>query len=84
MSRRSTGVGIASDSGVVLSSPRDLRVLDICGSFLALSAEPRIKTNFYSSFAASYCKLASLVYSSTLLECVPFYLALSNCVNRVS
>jgi hypothetical protein len=29
MSRRSTGVGIASDSGVVLSSPRDLRVLDI-------------------------------------------------------
>ena len=77
-------MGIASDSGVVLSSPRDLRVLVICGSFLALSAEPRRKTNFYSSFAASYCRLVSLAYSSTLLECVPLYLALSHCVNLVS
>jgi hypothetical protein len=77
-------VGIASDSRVLLSAPRDLWFLDICGSFFALSAEPRIKTNFYSSFAASYYKLVSLVYSSTLVECVPLCLAFSSVVNRAS
>jgi hypothetical protein len=84
ISSRSTGVGIASDSGLVEPSPRNLRILDIWGSFFALAAEPRIKTNFYSSSVASYYSLVSRVYRSTLLECVPLCLALSNCVNRAS
>jgi hypothetical protein len=69
MSRRSTGAGGSSGTGVsVCPSPRSLRILDICGSFLALVAVPRINTNFYSSSCASYCSLASLVCISTLLE----------------
>jgi hypothetical protein len=77
MSRRSTGAGGSSGTGVsVCPSPRSLRILDICGSFLAFVAEPRINTNFYSSSCASYCSLASLVYISTLLEGGPLCLAL--------
>jgi hypothetical protein len=44
----------------------------------ALAAEPRIKTNFYSSSYASCCNFASLVDYSTLLECVPLYYALNS------
>jgi hypothetical protein len=80
ISRRSTGAG--GSSGV--PTPRAFLAFDICGSFLALAAEPRIKTNFYSSSYANYYSLASLACSSTLLECVPFCLALSNFVNRAS
>jgi hypothetical protein len=49
MSRRSTGAGGSS----VASAPRAFLVLDMCGSFFALAAEPKIKTNFYSSSYAS-------------------------------
>jgi hypothetical protein len=74
ISRRSTGAGESSGlawSVFVLPSPFYFRVLGRCGSFFTLAAEPRIKTNFYSSSYASYYSLASLAYSSTLLECVP-------------
>jgi hypothetical protein len=49
-----------------------------------LAAEPRIKTNFYSSSVANYYSLVSLVYTSTLVECVPLCLALSKVVKRAS
>ena len=71
ISSRSTGVGVAvgvSVSVSVVSSPRSLRILDVWGSFFALAAEPKIKTNFYSSSVAIYYNLVSLVYMSTLLE----------------
>ena len=85
MSRRSTGAGGSSGTGVsFFPSPRSLRILDICGSFLAFAAEPRINTNFYSSSVANYYSLVSRVYNSTLVDCVPFYLALSRVVNLAS
>ena len=85
ISRRSTGAGGSSGAGVsVFPSPRSLRILDMCGNFFALAAEPRIKTNFYSSSVASYYSLASRVYRSTLVECVPLCLAFSRVVNRAS
>jgi hypothetical protein len=87
MSSRSTGVGVACIvcvSGFWFPSPRNFRILDIWGSFLALAAEPRIKMNFYSSSVASYYNLVSRIYNSTLVECVPFYLAFSRVLNRVS
>jgi hypothetical protein len=85
ISRRSTGAGGSSGTGVaVLPSPRSLRILDMCGSFFALAAEPKIKTNFYSSSYASCCSLVSLAYNSTLVECVPFYLALNSFIKRCS
>jgi hypothetical protein len=69
---------------ILLFCANNLRIFDIWGSFLALAAEPRIKTNFYSSSVASYYNLASLVWISTLVECVLFCLALSNVMNRSS
>ena len=87
ISSRSTGVGVAvvvSVSVGVVSSPRSLRIFDIWGSFLALAAEPMIKTNFYSSSFASYCSYYSLAYSSTLFECDPFSLALNFFIRRSS
>jgi hypothetical protein len=51
ISSKSTGVGVACCT--VLPSPCNLLIFDICGSFLALVAEPRIKTNFYSSSCAN-------------------------------
>jgi hypothetical protein len=84
MSNRSTGAGGVSVVLVVAPSPRSFLILDMWGSFLALAAEPRIKTNFYSSSVASYYNLASLVCISTLVECVLFYLALSNVTNLSS
>ena len=87
ISRRSTGAGGSSGmawSFFALPSPRSFLAFGICGSFLALAAEPRIKTNFYSSSYASYYSLASLACSSTLLECVPFCLALTNFIKRSS
>ena len=57
ISRRSTGAGGSS----VVSAPRAFLVLDMCGNFLAFAAEPRIKTNFYSSSYASCYSLASRV-----------------------
>jgi hypothetical protein len=77
-------VGCASGVVFVAPSPRSLRILDMCGSFLALAAEPRIKTNFYSSSVASYYSLVSLVYISTLVELVLFCLVLSSVLNRAS
>ena len=85
ISRRSTGAGGSSGIGVAfLPSPRSLRILDMCGSFFALAAEPKIKTNFYSSSCASCCSLVSLACNSTLVECVPFNLALNNFIKRSS
>jgi len=52
ISSRSTGVGVAywvRVSAFVLPSPCSFLIFDIWGSFFALAAEPRIKTNFYSS-----------------------------------
>ncbi len=68
ISRRSTGAGGSSE----VPAPRAFLALDMCGSFLALAAEPRINTNLYSSSYANYCSLASRAEASTLLECVPF------------
>ena len=45
MSRRSTGAGGSS----VVSAPRAFLVLDMCGSFLAFAADPRINTKRYSN-----------------------------------
>jgi hypothetical protein len=87
ISRRSTGAGGSSGvawSVFVVPSPRSLRILDMCGSFLDLAAEPRINTNFYSSSYASYWSLVSLACSSTLLECGPFCLALTSFIKRSS
>ena len=84
MSNRSTGAGGVSVVFSVAPSPRSFLILDMWGSFLALAAEPRIKTNFYSSSVASYYSLVSLVYMSTLVECVPLCLALSRVVKRAS
>ena len=87
ISRRSTGAGGSSGrawSAFSLFSPRNFRALDIWGSFLALAAEPKIKTNFYSSSYANCYSLASLACSSTLVDCVPFYLALINFVSLSS
>jgi hypothetical protein len=84
MSSRSTGAGGVSGVVVVAPSPRSFLILDMWGSFLALAAEPRIKTNFYSSSVASYYSLVSRVYRSTLVECVPFCLAFNNVVKRAS
>jgi hypothetical protein len=67
-----------------LFSPRSFLAFDIWGSFLALAAEPRIKTNFYSSSYANCYSLVSLACSSTLVDCVPFYLALINFVSLSS
>ena len=75
ISSRSTGVGVACGNRVsafVLLSPCSFLIFDIWGSFLALAAEPRIKTNFYSSSFASYCSFFSLACNSTLFECGPF------------
>ena len=80
ISRRSTGAGGSS----VVSAPRAFLVLDMCGSFLALAAEPRIKTNFYSSSYASCCNFASLAYISTLLVGVPLYNVVKRFSNRSS
>jgi hypothetical protein len=66
MSKRSTGVGGVSFGSTETPAPRSLFILDIWGNFLAFVAEPRIKTNFYSSSVASYCNLASRVCNSTL------------------
>ena len=85
ISRRCTGAGGFSGIGVAfLPSPRSLRIFDICGSFLALAAEPRIKTNFYSSSYANCCSFYSLACNSTLLECGSFYLALNYFIKRSS
>jgi hypothetical protein len=87
ISSRSTGVGVAycvKVSAFVLLSPCNLLIFDIWGSFLALAAEPRIKTNFYSSSFASYYSFCSLACSSTLVECGPFYLALISFIKRSS
>jgi hypothetical protein len=87
ISSRSTGVGVACCNRVsafVLFSPCNFRILDMCGNFFALVAEPRIKTNFYSSSVAIYYSFASRVYRSTLVECVPLCLALSRILNRAS
>ena len=84
ISSRSTGAGGVSVVFSVAPSPRNFLILDMWGSFFALAAEPRIKTNFYSSSYASYYNLVSRVYNSTLVECVPFYLAFSRVVNLAS
>ncbi len=67
ISRRSTGAGGSS----VVSAPRAFLVLARCGSFLALAAEPRINTNFYSSSYAIYYSLVSRAEASTFFEHVP-------------
>ena len=75
ISSRSTGVGVACCNRVsafVLLSPCNFLTFDMCGSFLALAAEPRIKTNFYSSSYANCCSFYSLACNSTLFECGPF------------
>ena len=75
ISSRSTGVGVAywrRVSAFALPSPCSFLIFDIWGSFLALAAEPRIKTNFYSSSFASDCSFYSLACNSTLFECGPF------------
>jgi hypothetical protein len=77
MSNRSTGAGGVSVVFGVAPSPRSFLILDMWGSFLALAAEPRIKTNFYSSSVANCWSLVSLVCKSTLVEWVLFYLALN-------
>jgi hypothetical protein len=69
MSKISTGAGGVSFGSTETPAPRSLFILDICGNFLAFVAEPRIKTNFYSSSVASYCSLVSRVYNSTLFVC---------------
>ena len=69
MSKRSTGAGGVSFGSTETPAPRSLFILDILGSFLAFVAEPRIKTNFYSSSVASYYSLASLACISTLIVC---------------
>jgi hypothetical protein len=75
MSKRSTGAGGVSFGSTETPAPRSLFILDIWGNFLAFVAEPRIKTNFYSSSVASYCSLASRVCSSTLFVCGVFLFA---------
>jgi hypothetical protein len=69
MSKRSTGVGGVSFGSTETPAPRSLFILDIWGNFLAFVAEPRIKTNFYSSSAANCWSLVSRVCSSTLFVC---------------
>jgi hypothetical protein len=75
MSNKSTGAGGVSLGSTVTPAPRNLFILDICGNFLAFVAEPRIKTNFYSSSVASYYNLVSRVYNSTLFVCGVFLFA---------
>jgi len=81
MSRISIGAGGSSRVGW---SPRVFLDLVVVGSLRALAAEPRIKTNFYSSSFANCCSVFSLVYYSTLMDCVPFCCALINVVNLSS
>jgi hypothetical protein len=54
------------------------------GSFLAFAAEPRIKTNFYSSSVASYCSFVSLAWKSTFVDGGVFYKALIYADNLAS
>jgi hypothetical protein len=81
MSRISTGAGVSSGVGY---SPLVFLDLVVVGSLRALVAVPRIKTNFYSSSFANCCSLFSLVFCSTLMDCVPFCCALINFINLSS
>jgi hypothetical protein len=76
MSKRSTGAGGVSFGSTEIPAPRSLLILDMWGNFLAFVAEPRIKTNFYSSSVASCCSLASRACISTLFVCGVFLFAL--------
>jgi hypothetical protein len=75
MSKRSTGAGGVSFGSTETPAPRSLLILDIWGSFFAFAADPRIKTNFYSSSAANCWSLASRVCNSTLFVCGVFLFA---------
>ena len=61
MSRISTGFDDTFGSSLCGAVPFYFRIVDMCGSFLALAADPMTKTNFASSsFAISWraCSLA--------------------------
>jgi hypothetical protein len=76
ISSRSTGAGGVSAVLGYVPSPRNFLDLAMWGSFLAFAAEPRIKTNFYSSSVARCCSFVSLVWMSTFVDCGVFYKAL--------
>ena len=84
MSKRSTGAGGVSFGSTETPAPRNLFILDICGNFLAFVAEPRIKTNFYSSSVARCCSFVSLDWKSTFVDCGVFYKALIYADNLAS